>query len=69
MFRTRCLNEPPPVPYPVRFGTRSGFRTANSETSVVDLSFVHDRDAPPPNPYWDPSPQLIERMLALIGSG
>ncbi len=66
MFRTRRLNYPPPVPYCAKFGVRGGFRIAKPETSVVDFSFVRDRDAPPPNPYWDPSPKLIERMLTLI---
>ena len=66
MFRTRRINDPAPIPYCVKFGPRSGFRSALDENTLVDFSFLRRRECPLPKKEWDPSPEEIEKMLALI---
>lgn len=66
MFRTKRLNDPPPVPYCVQYGPRGGHRSATNENTLVDFSFLQRRECPPPSKEWDPSPDVIEEMLAII---
>ncbi len=65
MFKTKRLNDPPPVPYVVKYGPRSGQRSGNP-TSVVDFSFLRLRECPDISKCWNPAPELIAKMLKII---
>lgn len=67
MFRTKRLNDPPPVPYCVQYGPRSGLRTANGYTAVVDHSFLRPR--PPCQDLEDIKPldqDWLDEQLEII---
>ena len=66
MFRTKRLNDPPPIPYCVKYGPRGGRRSTTNENTLVDFSFLRRRECPSPSKEWDPPPDVIEEMLAII---
>lgn len=66
MFRTKRLSDPPPMPYCVKYGPRGGHRSATNENTLVDFSFLRRRECPRPATEWNPSPEVIEKMLAII---
>lgn len=69
MFKTRRLNETPPIPYCVKYGPRSGLRTTKNETSVVDFSFLRPREGLNLNEVHKIDPEWVDEALKLISNG
>ena len=63
MFKTKRLNDPPPIPYCVKYGPRSGLRTSKKETSVVDFSFLRPREQTPINHFWETSYDILNEVI------
>lgn len=66
MFRTKRLNDPIEQPYCVKYGPRGGYRSATNVNTLVNFSFLRPRECPSIREEWNPSSDLIKRMLFTI---